>query len=404
MGVALQRSLMRPITFVVVLGVLAASSDAFANAYVNNAYVNNAYVNNAYVNNAYVNNAYVNNAYVNSGPLTGTRMPGMIKYSTGATVQYPWLDGSQLTGWTYETGSWVFHSGEYFEGILMQATTKSPTSADERALWLWIADAVGASTNTGDVWAYLVLAYIPQDDGSYNWMPLCGYDQAQNPIYAMPLNGEWDYTSGTVYGGRKMSSTGDTVTFACLDAALGKCAASGFANTMGYRPWEGHWRCVADETGTCVYTYVPGEDVHQACTRMVRADYCGDGTAHTLNGTFIDVYDQLQPSVNVSSSTPPAGYSSMEFEALWGPDGATRISCVRWDVLGFSATSACPTYVDPADPTMSPFTHEMMRQCTIGGWAFYDHESFDSLVGNANTNIYSTVFSSAPRSIHLPPL
>ena len=32
---------------------------------------------------------------------------------------------------------------------------------------------------------------------------------------------------------------------------------------------------------------------HQACTRLVRADYCGNGVYHTATGTSIDVYDSL---------------------------------------------------------------------------------------------------------------
>ena len=32
---------------------------------------------------------------------------------------------------------------------------------------------------------------------------------------------------------------------------------------------------------------------HQACTRMARADYCGDGTSHTQDGTWIEYYDKL---------------------------------------------------------------------------------------------------------------
>lgn len=34
-------------------------------------------------------------------------------------------------------------------------------------------------------------------------------------------------------------------------------------------------------------------DYHQVCTRMVCADYCGNGIGHTQNSTPIDVYDRL---------------------------------------------------------------------------------------------------------------
>ena len=33
------------------------------------------------------------------------------------------------------------------------------------------------------------------------------------------------------------------------------------------------------------------ELLHEACVRMVRADYCGDGRSHTVDGMAIDVWD-----------------------------------------------------------------------------------------------------------------
>ena len=37
----------------------------------------------------------------------------------------------------------------------------------------------------------------------------------------------------------------------------------------------------------------PMEPYYQACVRMVRADYCGDGVGHTRNGTPIDLFDRI---------------------------------------------------------------------------------------------------------------
>ena len=56
----------------------------------------------------------------------------------------------------------------------------------------------------------------------------------------------------------------------------------------------------------------------QACLRMVRADYCGDGRSWTKNGMTIDVYDD----VGIQS---PEKDSSMPFEAGWSPDGAVCV-------------------------------------------------------------------------------
>lgn len=66
--------------------------------------------------------------------------------------------------------------------------------------------------------------------------------------------------------------------------------------------------------------------VHTACIRALRADFCGDGTAHTIDGIAIDIYDPL----GIQRPTPPGdGTSSppmQPVEAEWGESGATCVS------------------------------------------------------------------------------
>lgn len=61
-------------------------------------------------------------------------------------------------------------------------------------------------------------------------------------------------------------------------------------------------------------------DYHQACVRMIRADYGGDGVAHTRDGTRIDVFDRL------GIQRPARDPGNLQFEAGWNADGA---ACVR---------------------------------------------------------------------------
>ena len=55
---------------------------------------------------------------------------------------------------------------------------------------------------------------------------------------------------------------------------------------------------------------------------MVRADYCGDDTPHTRDGTLIDMFDRL----GIQKDEPGDG---LEFEAAWGPQGAVCVHRVR---------------------------------------------------------------------------
>lgn len=114
---------------------------------------------------------------------------------------------------------------------------------------------------------------------------------------AIALRGTWD-RKGTYQGHE------NRITFSCLSGALAKCAR------LGYKPWQ-------TIKGQSLKEY------HQACVRMIRADYCGDGTTHTRDGTQIDIYDRLGiQKRNIGSG--------MSFEAAWGSDGAQSIHHTRY--------------------------------------------------------------------------
>jgi len=90
--------------------------------------------------------------------------------------------------------------------------------------------------------------------------------------------------------------------------------------------------CTADPPGKCIrYGYPPwdttpgGVDLapyHAACVRMIRADYCGDGTSHTNPGIGIQILDRI--GVNRDS-----GAAVGAFEAVWGEAGALCLAHPR---------------------------------------------------------------------------
>jgi hypothetical protein len=146
------------------------------------------------------------------------------------------------------------------------------------------------------------------------WYPLCGTDSAGGAIPAVALSGTWDYSQGTSTGG-DWSASSTQFTFGCRSAALGKCVE------LGYKPWAMH-------------NGVPLRPYHQACTRMIRADYCGDGTPWTTNGRRINLYD----GIGIQSDT-----QNWVFEAEWTDTGARCISLERVTDLKniFGTVSSC---------------------------------------------------------------
>lgn len=126
---------------------------------------------------------------------------------------------------------------------------------------------------------------------------------------AIALRGTWN-RKGTYQGNE------NHITFSCLSGALAKCVR------LGYKPWQ-------TVKGQSLKEY------HQACVRMIRADYCGDGTTHTRDGTQINLYDRL--GIQKRNVVP-----GMSFEAAWGIDGARSIHHTRYPEALAYVQRVCP--------------------------------------------------------------
>ncbi len=204
-----------------------------------------------------------------------------------------WIDGKKLTTASlvqskfYGVKSGVAVSGQGFVGAEFQGRLDNNKKVYIRVDSM----AQHADAHNQDVFMYAV-SYETKE----GWKPLCGAG-----VKAVPLNGRWDHGQGTATGGSWINEAG-SFTFACESAAVGKCA------TNGYAPW----RQLQD--GTSLRGH------HQACTRLMRADYCGDGTPHTVDGLEINIYDD--EGLRVDSQ-------AWNFEGEWGSDGAVCVSASR---------------------------------------------------------------------------
>jgi hypothetical protein len=94
------------------------------------------------------------------------------------------------------------------------------------------------------------------------------------------------------------------LSIACTGGAEAKCVR------FGYKPWG------QSPDGT------PLADAYNACVRLIRADYAGDGKGTTRNGQPIDIYDSF-------GLQPPGNDPSYQFEAGFTADGAVCVRHVR---------------------------------------------------------------------------
>lgn len=210
-------------------------------------------------------------------------------------------------------------------GLIFRATLDD---GDEVLLRVESVEATAAGTEG-------YLRYVVTYASENGWVPLCGTDEAGLPGRAVPLNGRWNYQEGVDDGGDFLEDE-DTFTFACEGHVLAKCV------DMGYPPWAQGKLCTADGKNCMSTTLAPW---HQACTRLMRADFCGDGTSWTQDGTMVSVHD----GIGIRSDQ-----DAWALEAEWDENGAR---CAVRDRLTVGLEPPCmaaldlPTCGDPLNMT-----------------------------------------------------
>ncbi len=184
------------------------------------------------------------------------------------------------------------------------------------------------------------------------FQPLCTPATDGSSVQAIPLAGSWDASEGTATGGEHVDDPG-VFTFACEGYALAKCVE------FGYAPWRSVSECKG--SGSCATRSLAA--LHQACTRLLRADYCGDGTPTTRDGTQVDMWDLFA----IQTDDEPA----WSLEAEWSPDGAVCVDETRWAKLADGSDVA--TYVQNHCPS-----RWQTPGCGGSGSTFFTANGFDT--------------------------
>jgi hypothetical protein len=148
---------------------------------------------------------------------------------------------------------------------------------------------------------------IEGPDGA--WGPLCE-DGPDGRRQAISVAGRFSYADGRFGAGGSGSFE-----LACTAGAMGKCVR------FGYHPWQTRDlpQPVLHHDGEPAPSHL---DLFNACIRMVRADYGGDGAGTTRNGMLIDLYDDYGIQL-------PDLDHRMTFEAGWTQDGAVCVNHPR---------------------------------------------------------------------------
>jgi ADYC domain len=221
----------------------------------------------------------------------------------------------------------------YAEARDLAATPPGTAIIEYRITHVAPEDAKYDPSSTGSSFLYALEQRI---DNTGAWQPACPVDLDGRRV-AIPLAATWDEH------GDRIEST-SLFTLGCTSAVIAKCYR------WGYRPW--------------ITGYGDLVTLHWACTRLARADYCGNGVSHTRNGTKVNVWDNLpEPGpIQRHGLLAPLG---MIFEAGWSTHGAVCLSRARWLLDGAVLAAACPDRLVPpgvgetvCDTTASVLNHD----------------------------------------------
>jgi hypothetical protein len=146
---------------------------------------------------------------------------------------------------------------------------------------------------------------------------ICGASVSKKPNVGVAIvEGYWGQDGSWQKGNQKY------VTVSCNAAAA---------------PYEDQGIAYDGAVARCVkeHRFSPMEtnDALTTCIRMERADYCGDGKAHTFAGTNIDVYSPQDPPQRYQDGDAKAWDDCADgrcFEATWDADGAICFAHSRW--------------------------------------------------------------------------
>lgn len=278
------------------------------------------------------NAAALNGTVANSSFLNGIRQNGIRQ--NGIRQNGIRQNSNGLEGTDEETGITI--SGAGYTGATMEAVL-----GDASELSVTIASV--SDSDVPGMFTYVIEA---------NGTNVCGASGAK----AVLLPGSWDYLTATHVADE------DHFTVACRGAAIAKCAE------WGYRQWD-HW---TEDNGTNTQE-VSFRAFHQACVRMVRADYCGDGVPHTETGTVIDVWD----AAGLQEETPG---NTLPLEAEWTPSGAACVKHVRWTATAAAPSVDVETYIKThcEDAWAGPDAQAANAACGSGSSDFFTENGFSA--------------------------
>jgi len=231
------------------------------------------------LNGTSLNGTSLNGTSLNGTSLNGTSLNGTAAGGGTVTAQINSTTAPPVAGASYVGSTWT------------------GTASNGDTVNLKIVSGAALAAPNSEVWEYEI-----QFQNQAGWQPLCGMN-GSTPIKAISVAGTWNAT-GT------WASSSSQFSFACRGKSVAKCVE------LKYKTYKGYSNQMA------------------SCVRLLRADYCGNGTSYTVDGHIVNLWDNLNIQVDSQAWT---------LEAAWGPSGAKCLRTggkMRYIILG-TGTPPC---------------------------------------------------------------
>jgi ADYC domain/Pentapeptide repeats (8 copies) len=188
------------------------------------------------------------------------------------------LNGVSLNGVSLNGSSIAANRDQPLAGATLVGSMWTGVSAANAQVKIRVDNAQQGTGTNSDLWFY-GMSYQATNGA---WTSVCGTEKV------LGVAGVWNATAA-------YAASTTQFTLACRGTSVAKCVE------LGYKPFKGF----GNQLATCV--------------RLLRADYCGNGTSYTRDGTTLNLYD----NVGVQADAQP-----WKVEAEWGPTGARCVSSV----------------------------------------------------------------------------
>jgi hypothetical protein len=192
------------------------------------------------------------------------------------------LNGTSLSGVAIKANS---STAQPLTGATVFGSTWTATATNGSTVTLRIDSGVVGSAPNTDLWFYAVSYQT-----STGWSPLCGLDTSNQPVRAVTVAGVWTATASDT---ASYAPSTTQFTLACRAKTIGKCVE------LGYKTFKGYTNQLT------------------SCVRLLRGDFCGTGTPGTVDGTTLNLYDNVGVQADTQAWAP---------EAEWTPSGARCIN------------------------------------------------------------------------------